>query len=44
VEGTGPPVRETVESTRIVAFTDSVFAVIGRFWIQWVPGRLRHRR
>jgi uncharacterized membrane protein len=27
VEGTGPPVRETVEFTRIVAFTDGVFAI-----------------
>ncbi len=27
MEGTGPPVRETVEFTRIVAFTDGVFAI-----------------
>ncbi len=27
MEGTGPPVRESVEFTRIVAFTDGVFAI-----------------
>jgi uncharacterized membrane protein len=27
VEGTGPPVKETIEFARIVAFTDGVFAI-----------------
>jgi uncharacterized membrane protein len=43
VEGTGPPVRESVEFTRIVAFTDGVFAIAITLLVLSldVPGDLR---